>query len=73
MEVTELVEAYLSAWSDLADLEVLRREHRLAAALLPVARVISWYRILDHADLTEIAAWIESPRHWLGAVAALAG
>ena len=70
-EVTELVEAYLSTWSDLADPDVLRREYRMAAALLPVARVISWYRMLDHADLTEIAAWIESPRHWLSEVAAL--
>lgn len=68
-EVTELVEAYLSAWSDLADPEVLRREYRLAAALLPVTRVVSWYRLLDHADVTETAAWVASPRYWLGEVA----
>lgn len=68
----ELIEAYLSAWTDLADLDTLRTEYRLTAALQPVVRMVSWYRLLDHADLTEITAWIESPTHWLHQVAALA-
>lgn len=65
----ELISAYLADWTDLADPPELRAEFDRAGVLLPVHRLVSWHRLIDHADLTEITAWIDSPRHWLGQVA----
>lgn len=64
-----LVSTYLEHWSDLADLDTLRHDYRLVNELQPVPRLVSWHRLLDHADLVEINAWLESPTYWLGAVA----
>lgn len=66
-----LIETYLSHWTDLADQDTLHHDYRLAASFQPVTRMVSWCRLLDHADLTEIAARLESPRYWMNEVAAL--
>lgn len=71
-EIAEMVNAYLAEWSDLADPDQLHDEFTRAGWLLPVSRLVSWHRLLDHADALEITTWIETPTHWLAEVAALA-
>ncbi|MEU4607094.1 hypothetical protein AB0F43_29270 [Kribbella sp. NPDC023972] len=61
----EVVTAYLEMWSDLAPLDVLRRELEIAEPLHVVHRMVSWHRLLEHADEIEGAAWIVHVEHWL--------
>jgi hypothetical protein len=65
----QVVTAYLDRWSDLAPLDVLRRELELAERLQPVHRMVSWHRLLVHADEIECAAWIENVQYWLAELA----
>jgi hypothetical protein len=67
----ELTDAYLTQWSDLASLDVLRRELELATPLHAVHRLVSWHRLLVHADELEAAAWAASPHYWLREVVRL--
>ncbi|TCM37503.1 hypothetical protein [Kribbella sp. VKM Ac-2568] len=64
----QLTDAYLGEWSDLAPLDVLRTELAVAGPLHAVHRMVSWHRLLVHADELEAAAWAESPRYWLDEV-----
>ena len=64
----ELTDAYLREWLDLAPLDILRRELALAGPLHAVHRLVSWHRLLVHADLLEARAWTDSPRYWLDEV-----
>lgn len=66
--LTEITDAYLQQWTDLAPLDVLRAELAAALPLHVVHRLISWQRLLVHADETEAAAWASSPRHWVAEV-----
>ncbi|MGW1339986.1 hypothetical protein ACWCOV_02950 [Kribbella sp. NPDC002412] len=61
----EIVTAYLEEWSELAPLDVLRRELELAEPLHAVHRMVSWHRLLEHADEIECAAWVVHVEHWL--------
>jgi hypothetical protein len=61
----EIVTAYLEKWSDLAPLDVLRQELAIAEPLHTVHRMVSWHRLLAHADEIECAAWGENVEHWL--------
>ncbi|MFG1816824.1 hypothetical protein ACGFIF_23915 [Kribbella sp. NPDC049174] len=60
-----VVTAYLEEWSDLAPLDVLRKELEIAEPLHVVHRMVSWHRLLEHADEIECAAWVEHIEHWL--------
>ncbi|MEU4395538.1 hypothetical protein [Kribbella sp. NPDC023855] len=66
--LTEITDAYLGQWTDLAPLDVLRAELQAALPLHVVHRLVSWHRLLVHADETEAAAWAFSPRHWVAEV-----
>ena len=61
----QVVTAYLEKWSDLAPLDVLRRELEIAEPLHTVHRMVSWHRLLAHADDIECATWADSVEHWL--------
>jgi hypothetical protein len=69
----DVVTAYLETWSDLAPLDVLRKELEVAEPLHAVHRMVSWHRLLMHADETESAAWVENVEYWLGEVVRLFG
>jgi hypothetical protein len=71
--LTEITDAYLEQWTDLAPLDVLRTELTAALPLHVVHRLVSWHRLLVHADETEAAAWARSPEHWVGEVIRLFG
>ncbi|MEV6281185.1 hypothetical protein [Kribbella sp. NPDC051770] len=71
--LTEITDAYLHEWTDLAPLEDLRTELDTALPLHVVHRLISWHRLLVHADETEAAAWAFSPKHWISEVIRLFG
>lgn len=60
-----IVTAYLEMWSDLAPLDVLRRELEVAEPLHTVHKMVSWHRLLEHADEVECAAWTVHAEHWL--------
>ncbi|GAB2667008.1 hypothetical protein GCM10009743_49040 [Kribbella swartbergensis] len=60
-----VVTAYLAEWSDLAPIAVLRKELEIAEPLHTVHRMVSWHRLLRHADEIECAAWTENVDHWL--------
>ncbi|MFI7064698.1 hypothetical protein ACIBL3_27145 [Kribbella sp. NPDC050124] len=61
----EVITSYLAEWSDFAPLDVLRRELEIAEPLHTVHRMVSWHRLLLHADELECAAWIVHVEHWL--------
>jgi hypothetical protein len=61
-----VVTAYLENWTDLAPLDVLRNELEIAEPLHAVHRMVSWHRLLQHADEIECAAWVENVQYWLG-------
>lgn len=67
----ELTDVYLQQWSDLAPLEVLRAELEVAAPLHALHRLVSWHRLLVHADNIEVEAWAFSPQYWLSEVVRL--
>ncbi|GAB2607082.1 hypothetical protein [Kribbella endophytica] len=71
--LTEITDAYLHEWTDLAPLDVLHTELEAALPLHVVHRLVSWHRLLVHADETEAAAWAVSPEHWIGEVIRLFG
>jgi hypothetical protein len=60
-----VVTAYLEEWSDLAPIDVLRKELEIAEPLHTVHRIVSWHRLLRYADEIECAAWAEHAEHWL--------
>ncbi|WP_433160443.1 hypothetical protein [Kribbella sp. CA-247076] len=60
-----VVTAYLERWSDLAPVDVLRQELEVAEPLHTVHRMVSWHRLLAHADEIECAAWAENVEHWV--------
>ncbi|GAB3431168.1 hypothetical protein GCM10027569_78050 [Flindersiella endophytica] len=71
----ELYDAYLSVWRDHldADPRVLRTDLAATGVLEGVHRLVSWLRLVPHADPVELRTWAEIPRRWLAGVAALAG
>ncbi len=69
--LTEITDAYLHQWTDLAPLDVLHAELEAALPLHVVHRLVSWHRLLVHADETEAAAWAFSPKHWISEVVRL--
>ena len=69
----ELTDTYLRQWSDLAPLDVLRAELEVAGPLHAVHCLVSWHRLLVHADELEATAWSASPRYWLSEVVRLFG
>ncbi len=71
--LTEITDAYLHQWTDLAPLDVLHTELEAALPLHVVHRLVSWHRLLVHADDTEAAAWAFSPKHWISEVVRLFG
>jgi hypothetical protein len=66
--LAEITDAYLQQWTDLAPLDVLRAELQAALPLHVVHRLISWHRLLVHADEKEAAAWAFLPHHWVAEV-----
>lgn len=60
-----LRDAYLEAWSDVADLPRLRRDAMLAVRIAPVARAHSWRRALLGADAAQLAEYGEAVPGWL--------
>lgn len=60
-----VVTAYLEKWSELAPLDVLRKELEIAEPLHTVHKIVSWHRLLEHADEVECAAWVVHVEHWL--------
>jgi len=65
-----LRDAYLEAWSDVADLPRLRRDATLAVRIAPVARAHSWRRALLGADAAQLAEYGEAVPGWLTELAA---
>jgi hypothetical protein len=70
-----LLDVYLAVWRDHldADLQVLRDDLAVAEALAGVHRLVSWLRLIPHADPVEMRTRAEIPRQYLARVAALAG
>lgn len=60
-----LRDAYLEAWSDVADLSRLRHDALLAVRIAPVARAHSWRRALLGADAAQLAEHGEAVPGWL--------
>lgn len=71
----ELLDVYLTVWRNHldADLQVLRRDLAAAEALVGVHRLVSWLRLVPHADPIELRTRAEIPRQYLAKVAVLAG
>jgi hypothetical protein len=65
-----LRDAYLEAWSDVADLSRLRRDAGLAVRIAPVARAHAWRRALRGADAAQLAEYGEAVPGWLTELAA---
>jgi hypothetical protein len=38
----------------------------IAVPLDAIHRMVSWHRLLQHADEIECAAWVENVQYWLG-------
>lgn len=70
-----LYDAYLSVWRDHvgADPQVLRADLDATGVLEGVHRLVSWLRLVPHADPVELRSRGGIPRQWLAGVAALAG
>ena len=70
-----LYEAYLAVWREHldADPQRLRADLAAAEALVWVHRLVSWVRLIPHADAIELQTRAEIPRKYLARVAALAG
>lgn len=71
----ELLDAYLAVWRDHleADPRLLREDLTATEVLTGVHRLVSWLRLVPHADSIEIRARAEIPRQYLASVAELAG
>ena len=69
-----LLDAYLTVWSDHldADPQILRHDLTTTEALVDVHRLVSWLRLIPHADPIEIQTRAEIPLKYLAKVAALA-
>lgn len=67
-----LYDSYLTVWRDHldADPQVLRNDLAATEALVGVHRLVSWLRLLPHADPIEIRARAGIPRQYLAGVAA---
>jgi hypothetical protein len=70
-----LYDAYLAVWGDHLGVDpyLLRADLAVTEALVHVHRLVSWIRLVPHADPIELRARGEIPLTWLGRVAALAG
>jgi hypothetical protein len=70
----ELFDVYLTVWRDHldADPRLLRSDLVAAEALAGVHRLVSWLRLVPHADPIETRTRAEIPRQYLANVAALA-
>jgi hypothetical protein len=70
----ELFGVYVTVWRDHldADPQVLRSDLAATEALVGVHRLVSWLRLVPHADPIEIQTRAEIPRNYLARVAALA-
>jgi hypothetical protein len=55
----------------LAALDILRRLLVVADPLDAVHRLVSWHRLLVHADELEAGVWAASPRYWVSEVVRL--
>lgn len=69
-----LFDVYLTVWRDHldADPQLLRDDLAATEALVGVHRLVSWLRLVPHADPIETRTRAEIPRQWLASVAALA-
>lgn len=70
-----LYDAYLTVWRDHLDADPQQLRDDLAATetLLVVHRLVSWLRLVPHADPIEIRTRGEIPRQYLANIVALAG
>ncbi|MER7246350.1 hypothetical protein [Kribbella sp. NPDC000426] len=70
----ELFTTYLTVWRDHldADPDVLRSDLTATQPLTNVHRLVSWHRLLPHADPLELRARAEIPHSYLTAITALA-
>jgi hypothetical protein len=70
----DLLTTDLAVWRDHldADSDVLRADLAAIEALTNVHRLVSWQRLLAHADPVELRSRAEIPRKYLTAIAALA-
>jgi hypothetical protein len=70
----ELLDTYLAVWRDHldADPHVLRTDLTATEALTNVHRLISWQRLLPHADPLELQSRANIPHKYLTAITALA-
>ncbi len=69
-----LYDTYLTVWREHlhADPQLLRRDLTATRVLVYVHRLVSWLRLVPHADPTEIRTRAEIPRHQMASIAALA-
>lgn len=70
----ELINAYLKVWADHldADPKLLHNDLTTTEALLGVHRLVSWQRLIPHADPTELESRAEIPLKYLTTITALA-
>ncbi|NIK55910.1 hypothetical protein [Kribbella shirazensis] len=70
-----LVDVYLQVWAEHldADPQVLRDDLATTEALVGVHRLVSWQRLIPHADPLELESRAEIPLNYLTTVTALAG
>ena len=64
-KVTNLRDAYLACWTDLAPMDQLLQDASLAISVAPVGRALSWQRALIDAGPEERAEWQDSVWGWL--------
>lgn len=69
--MTRLRDAYLAAWSDLADRAALAELAEHAQRLQVAARALSWERALVAPDGAELAEWGDPVPGWLRVLAGL--
>jgi hypothetical protein len=69
----ELFEAYVTVWRDHlnADPRVLRSDLAAVEALAGVHRLVSWLRLIPHADPIELQTRAEIPLQYFARIAAL--
>ena len=68
-----LCEVYLAIWSERlhTEPELLRGDLEATQILVIPHRLLSWLRLVPHADPIELRARAEIPRKWMGLIAGL--
>lgn len=67
--IVRVVDSYLEAWTDVADLADLRETAALARLLYPLHRFECWRRLLEGAPAVRFTDLEQPVQYWLGVVA----